>query len=232
MKNVVTGLLLLMLLIETRAQNSLMQFGFSGGLGSSLLNVESNQSANNEAIGEPLWSPTFGICGLAPLKQAVHVQAGLYYIQKGAHRTIYFDPDNTNHFYRIPDRYRMMVGHVGLRTATSEHRKLYLGIEGTYSFVINYSSINDQPITSLPFNATIQDLKSIQLGTIGAGFNVGYRTGDRAEINVQGTYDITSLFTTQLFRGNLAILAVSFRFYPIVIGEDSEKNVERLEIGR
>jgi len=124
------------------------------------------------------------------------------------------------------------VGHVGLRTATSEHRKLFVGVEGTYSFIINYSSINEELTRPLPLNATIQDLKSIQLATIGAGFNLGYRTGDRAEINVYGGYDVTSLFTTQLFTGNLATAVVSFRFYPIQIGAGSGKNMERIEIGR
>jgi hypothetical protein len=232
MKNIVTSSILVLLLIEIRAQDSILHFGFSGGLASSLLYVETNQTTFNDALGEPLWSPTFGICGLAQLKQSIHVQAGLYYVQKGSHRTIYFDPDNTKHFYRIPDRYRMMVGHVGLRTATSEHRKLYIGIEGTYSFVINYSSINEQLTTLLPPNATIQDLKSIQLATIGAGFNLGYRTGDRAEVNLHAGYDFTSLFTTQLFRGNVATAVISFRFYPIQVGEGSGKNIERLEIGR
>jgi hypothetical protein len=232
MRKVVITAILLMFLIVSKAQDSFLQFGFSGGLASSLLFVQSNQTIATDALGEALWSPTFGLCGLAQLKQPIHVQAGLYYIQKGAHRTIYFDPDNSNHFYRIPDRYRMMVGHVGLRTATSEHRKLYVGIDGTYSFVINYSSINEELTRPLPLNATIQDLKSIQLATIGAGFNLGYRTGDRAEINVYGGYDVTSLFTTQLFTGNLATAIVSFRFYPIQIGEGSGKNMERIEIGR
>lgn len=225
-------LLLLFLMFRVQAQDSFLHFGFSGGLASSLLFVESNVAATTDAIGEPLWSPTFGICGLAQLQQPVHVQAGLYYVQKGSHRTLYFDPDNTNHFYRIPDRYRMMVGHVGLRTATSEHRKLYVGIEGTYSFVINYSSINDQPVRPLPPNATIQDLKSIQLATIGAGLNLGYRTGNRAEINLHGGYDFTSLFTSQLILGNMATAVISFRFYPIQIGQSPGKNIERLEIGR
>jgi hypothetical protein len=232
MRKVAITLLLLMFLIVAKAQDSFLHFGFSGGLASSLLFVQSNQTPANDVLGEPLWSPTFGLCGLAQLKQPIHVQAGLYYIQKGAHRTIYFDPDNTNHFYRIPDRYRMMVGHVGLRTPTSEHRKLFVGVEGTYSFIINYSSINEELTRPLPLNATIQDLKSIQLATIGAGFNLGYRTGDRAEINVYGGYDVTSLFTTQLFTGNLATAVVSFRFYPIQIGAGSGKNMERIEIGR